>query len=153
MCSRCSPYTYTSELALNSNLAEMCSEQILYLCSIAQSCLDHLPRGGDEGSTQALHRKQESNCKTDTSRFRRIFISSVGFRIYFTDVRDRFNFCCKGQKFCWSLSYKVCMTFLHLAFPSHRVKFHVPQMSAMVMSCFSLSLDTRIGSQHFRTCT
>ena len=46
---KCLPYAYTSELALNSNLAE----QILYFCSIAQCCFDHLPRGGDEGSTRA----------------------------------------------------------------------------------------------------
>ena len=49
-----SPYAYKVcifVLSLNSNFAEMCSEQTSYLWSIVQSGFEHLASGGDKGST------------------------------------------------------------------------------------------------------
>ena len=57
-----SPYAYKVcifVLSLNSNFAEMCSEQTSYLWSIVQSGFEHLASGGDKGSTLALQRKQD----------------------------------------------------------------------------------------------
>ena len=54
----------------------------------------------------------------------------------------------------WPWSYKVCMTGLHRLY----LRFLPTEWCLMYqrcrnMSCFSLSLDTRIGSEHFRTFT
>ena len=56
------PYAYKVcifVLSLNSNFAEMCSEQTSYLWSIVQSGFEHLASGGDKGSTLALQCKQD----------------------------------------------------------------------------------------------
>ena len=95
-----SPYTYNvciSGLALISNLAEICSEQTSYH-NIAQSCFEHLPRGGEGDSTRALHLKHdqyESNCRMVTiSAFKIVcfYIVIVVFReVYVAYVKDQFN--------------------------------------------------------------
>ena len=69
-----------SALALISNLAEICSEQTAYHCNIAQSCFEHLPRGGEDGLTRALHLKQdwyESNCRMATISAFEIAVSTL----------------------------------------------------------------------------